>query len=253
LVWLYFLLAGGAFRKRALQTAALTTMLVLPSVFWVYRVAPHWIYDLRSNIAATSVRGGINDPSPASPADTPAATNISLQEVFSVFYDNPRFYNFATFLVCGTLLIIWMVTVLRSRSSEHQACLALAAIVPLSMLATYHRIYDAKLLLLTVPACAMLWSRRGLTGWIALILNSVVFFVNGDVPITILNQATKNLHLSIVTLSGKFVTVLLARPNQECLLALSLFYLWTYISHSRSEASEHSAPVLKPATHVLHS
>jgi hypothetical protein len=61
-VWLYFLLAGGVYRKRALQSLLATIIFSLPGVLWVWHAAPHWMEELRSNIAAYSVHGGTNDP-----------------------------------------------------------------------------------------------------------------------------------------------------------------------------------------------
>ena len=66
LVWLYFLLAGGLYRKRALQTLAVTVVLGLPAILWVSHVAPHWIAELQTNLQATSARGDLNDPGPIS-------------------------------------------------------------------------------------------------------------------------------------------------------------------------------------------
>ncbi len=52
LVWLYFLLAGGVYRKRALQTLAVFCALSLPVMLWVTLVSPHWMQELYSNIAS---------------------------------------------------------------------------------------------------------------------------------------------------------------------------------------------------------
>jgi hypothetical protein len=62
MIWLYFLLAGGVYRKRALQTLLATVAISLPGVLWVWRVAPQWMQELHSNIEAFAVHGGLNDP-----------------------------------------------------------------------------------------------------------------------------------------------------------------------------------------------
>ena len=64
LVWLYFLLSGGALRKRALQSVAITAVIALVSVLWVWHVAPHWMHDWGANLAAISAPGGINRARP---------------------------------------------------------------------------------------------------------------------------------------------------------------------------------------------
>ena len=42
-VWLYFLLAGGIYRRRALQTLLVTAVLGLATILWVTPIAPHWM------------------------------------------------------------------------------------------------------------------------------------------------------------------------------------------------------------------
>ena len=229
-VWLFFLLAGTVYRKRAVQTAILTAVLIVPAILWINHVAPSWMHDWQTNMATISAPGALNDPRPATVTNKISAGNvISLQAVFSVFSGDPRFYNLASYLVCGLFLIVWAYITLRSRTSDQQAWLALAVVVPLTVLVTYHRVYDTKLLLLTVPACALLWAEGGAVGWFAAALNGLAVLLNADVPLAILGILTQNLHLSTATLSGQMLTIVLTRPSQEVLLAMSIFYLWVYV------------------------
>jgi hypothetical protein len=229
LVWLYFLLAGGVYRKRALQTLVLTIALGLPAILWTTHVAPDWMQGLQSNLSATSAHGGINGPGPSSIGSRRIDMVVDLQSIVSVFGDDPRVYNSVSYLVCGALLLVWSVRTLRSRFSERRAWLALAAIVPLTMLVTYHRPWDAKLLLLAVPACAMLWAEGGLTGWLALMVTAAGIVLTGDIPLTILAILTKSLRLSSVELTGRILTVVFMRPIPLILLVMSIFYLWVYL------------------------
>ena len=243
LVWLYFLLAGGVYRKRALQALAVTVLLALPAILWIAHIAPYWIGNWQSNMAITSAHGGILDPGPAStPGFRDLGMIISLQTVISVFCDDPRIYNSASYLACGALLLAWSITTLRSRLSNANAWFALAAVVPIALLITYHRPYDAKLLLLSVPACAMLWAEGGPIRWIALLVNSAALLLTGDIPLTILLILTRNLHLSDATLSGQIVTVVLARPVPIILLVMGVFYLWVYIRHSLQRGNARISP-----------
>ena len=227
LVWLYFLLAGGVYRKRALQTLVVAVAFCLPSVLWVWRVAPHWIQELHSNILAFSAHGGINDPGPASSGAHGLAMVINLQEVISVFRDDPRIYNLASYLICAPLLLVWMFATLRFRPSPRRTWLALAAIAPLTMLPFYHRQYDAKLLLLAVPACALLWAEGGLTGRLALLVTAAGFVFNGDIFMAIVISITS--HLPATVLSGQIQAVALVFPVPLILLVMSVFYLWAYV------------------------
>jgi hypothetical protein len=225
LVWLYFLLAGGVYRKRALQTLAVTAALAIPAVVWVGQVAPHWMRELNSNLATLSAPGGLNSPDPTTASTGTAAMVVNLQSVVSVFRDDPRLYTSVSYLVCGALLLVWSVMTLRSRPTPARAWLALAAVSALTMLATYHRPYDAKLLLLTVPACAMLWAEGGPMGWLALLVNTAGFVLTGDIPLALLVSLTRSLHVDTAGLPGKMLTVVLARPAPLMLLAMSVFYL----------------------------
>jgi hypothetical protein len=62
LVWLYFLLAGGVHRRRALQTLFVTIAISLPGVLWVWLTAPHWIQEMQTNILAYSGHGSLTEP-----------------------------------------------------------------------------------------------------------------------------------------------------------------------------------------------
>jgi len=229
LVWLYFLLAGGVYRKRALQTLLITVVLGLSAFLWLSHITPHWLQNWNSNQQVLAARGNLSDPGPATVLGPDPNGEINLQTVVSVFRDNPGFYNPVSYLLCGTLLLAWSVRSIRLRFSLPGAWLALAAVVPLTMLVTYHRPYDAKLLLLTVPACAMLWAEGGLLGWCALLVNAAGFVLNGDIPLVILMTLTRSLHLFTSALFGQILTVALMRPTPIILLAMGIFYLWVYL------------------------
>jgi hypothetical protein len=243
LVWLYFLLAGGLFRKRALQTLAVTVVLTLPAVLWVSHVVPHWLPELKSNMQAASAHGGLNDPGPASIGFHHPDPIVSLQALFSVFRDNPHFYIYAAYLVSAVLLIVWAIATLRSRVSPARAWLALAAISALTMLVTYHRQHDAKLLLLTIPACAMLLAEGGAKGWLALLATTAGIVLTGDIPSTGLAILTARLSVEPGFL-GHMQAALLLRPAPIILLAIAAFYLWIYWQRAIPEPAQ--PPLQRP-------
>jgi hypothetical protein len=238
LVWLYYLLVGGVYRKRALQSLVVTFGLGLVSVLWLSHVVPHWMQDWNSNLSAISAPGGLNEPGLASVTGHTAGMVIDLQAAVSVFRNDPRIYNSVSYLVCGALLLVWSVRTLRSRFSQSGAWLALAAVAALTMLVTYHRPYDAKLLLLTVPACAMLWTEGGPIGWLALLLNSAAVLLTGDVPLAILSILTNGLHFGTNGILAHIQTVVVMRPVPLILLALGIFYLWVYVRRDIPDARE---------------
>jgi hypothetical protein len=233
LVWLYFLLAGGLYRKRALQTLLVTIAISLPALLWVWHFSPHWLAEWHSNLAVFSARGGINDPGPASAGGHGLAMVISLQSILSVFRDDPHFYNLGSYIVTAPLVVIWATITLRSRISPSKMWLALASIAAISMLPVYHRQYDAKLLLLTIPACVMLWAEGGVLGRIALLVNTAGFILTGDLTWAILLGLIGHLHLAATGFSGWLSTALQVFPAPLMLLVMAVFYLWIY-ARSRS-------------------
>jgi Glycosyltransferase family 87 len=233
LIWLYLILAGGVLRKRALQSLAVVAVLTVTAVFWVSHVAPHWEQEFASNMSAISGPGGLNEPGPMSVSSKNTAdVIIDLQTVASVIRDDPGFYNPVTYLVGGTLLLVWTVKTLRSRSSPEMAWLALASVAPLTMLVTYHRPYDAKLLLLTIPACAILWAEGGVLAWVALLINSAALVFTGDIPLALMVVYTRGLHLTTATLAGKISSIVLTRPAPLVLLMTAIFYLCVYVQRT---------------------
>jgi hypothetical protein len=111
----------------------------------------------------------------------------------------------------------------------------LAAVAPLTLLVTYHRAYDAKILLLTIPACAMLWAQGGATAKVALLVTTVGVVCTGEIPLAILLSMTKS--LSAVGLLGEIQTVLLTRQAPLALLAMTIFYLLIYMRRARGKGA----------------
>ena len=230
-VWLYFLLTGGRLRRRALQTLAVVGVVAVCVAVWVVPFSPHWPQELQKNLAAVSARGGTSDPSLSGAAHVGGSHIISFQTVLSVFWDNPLFYNLTTYLVVGALILVWIFVALKKRFSMNGALFAIAAISAISLLPVYHRAGDAKLLLLAIPACAILWIGKGASRWVALALTSASILFTADMPIAIWGQITKHLNISTSTFAGKLTTVLLLRPTPLVLLAMGCFYLWIYMRY----------------------
>ena len=236
LVWLYFLLAGGVYRKRAWQVLVAAVLLSLPALLWVWHLSPHWIQELHSNILALSAHGGLNDPGPATSGARGLAAVISLQAVLSAFWDDPRIYNPASYLICAPFLLAWVIVALRFRPTAARVWLGLAAIAAFSVLPIYHRQYDAKLLLLAVPACATLWAEGGLTGRLALLVTAAGFLVTGDLSSAILMGLINHLHLNTAGLAGRILMAVQVFPAPLTLLVMGIFYLWVYLRRSSAKA-----------------
>lgn len=234
LIWIYFLLAGGIFRRRALQTLALFVAFSVPGVLWTARLSPHFLQEISANLNVFTVKGGMNDPSAGH--GTEMLTN--LQTITSFFWDNPHAYNLASYVICAPLLIIWAIATWRSRPSRENAWFGLASIAAFTVLPVYHRQYDAKLIMLAVPALAILWERRDKLRWIGLTLTTTAFVLNGDIPWVIFLALLKKLHLSTEASYGRFLTALWDFPVPLSLLIMGAFYLWIYMRNTSDVPAE---------------
>ncbi len=241
LIWLYFLIAGSAQRKCALKAGALALSLALIGALWVSHVAPHWPRELQSNLATISAHGGINEPGPTSIGVSSPDMIIDLQTFLSILDDNPGIYNPVTYAICGIILLAWLIVMLRSRSSPENALFALVSVAALSMLITYHRSYDAKLLLLSIPACAMLWAKGGTTAWASLFISTAGLLSTGDIPLTVLMHLTRNLYSPSAGIAEKTLVALITRPAPLILLATAVFYLWVYLGRAEQQPGGENA------------
>lgn len=228
LIWLYFLLAGGAVRKRALQSLAVAAGLCALAAIWIAPVSLHWIPELRNNLSALSAPNGASDPYLSGSTSRTGGGIIDLQAAVSIFKNDPRFYNLFSYLVSGSLILAWGIAVLRRRFSQESALFALAAISALSMLPIYHRPNDAKLLMLAIPACAALWAAKGPRRWMALAFTAAAILGSSDIPLLSLTIVTRNLPTYPTTLSARLLDLLLLQPVSLILLATGCFYLWVF-------------------------
>lgn len=236
-VWLFFLLSGGMQRRRAWQSALLAAVLAVPAVIWVSSVSPHWPQDLHAMVQAGSARGEVNDPGPTSLGSHGIGMVISAQAAFSLIRDDPRFYNLASYALCAPLILLWAVRVWRTKVSEELAWFALAPITALSMLPVYHRMYDARLMMLAVPACAMLWAHRGARAWLGAVLLAASVFVTSAIPWALLLLAITRLPLPGLLGSNEAVLALQVVPVPLTLLVTGCFFLWTFLRYAPDAAT----------------
>ena len=234
MVWLYFLLAGSVYRRRAIQTLLATIAIALPGVLWTWSVAPHWLGELHASIQDFSQHGGLFDPGPASKI---AHTMIDLQVLLSLFKDDPHFYNPASYLVFAVLSVIWGYVTVRSRFSRSRAWMGIAAIASLTLLPVHHHLYDTKMLLLLIPAVAALYARKGPIRWMALLVTLAAIASTGDLSGTLFFRLVDKWLPQATGFAGAMRGVLVF-PVPLILLAVGLFYLWVYARWvSRSAAS----------------
>lgn len=240
LIWLYLVLSGPVNRRHALKILALVLLFSGPAMFWVSHVAPNWLTELQTTLRIYSSHGDVNDPGPTSIASHGIGMVISLQAVLSLIHDDPRFYTPFTYLICAPLLIVWIKTVLRSPQRKEIDWLAVAPIAALSLLPIYHRVYDARLLLLVIPACASIWGEHGRKAWCAVLGAAFAIGITGAMPWAIFLRLLKQGRLSSFASSPQLLAFLQVAPIPLALLLLGSFLLWVYVQHSaRREGTPH--------------
>lgn len=232
-IWLYFLLAGGVTRKRALQTVSVTAIIGILAAIWIAPYSPHWPQELHRNHEIVSQVGSTSDPAISGLASGSILTILDLQAAFSYFLKTAHAYNLASYVVAGGLIAVWAFVVIRRRTTPEATKLAIAAIAVLTLLPVYHRPYDAKLLMLSVPACAMLWAKGGVNRWISFGLTLTAVLLTSDIPLAILLDSTKALGISASLPPDKSVVLLLLPPF--ALLAMGSYFLWTFIRYVPSQ------------------
>ena len=235
LVWLFFLLTP-AFCKRALQSLAVLVVLSLPYLLWVTHIAPHWLGELRTNMASFSGTGGIVDPGLTGMAGRNMDCIVQLQTAVSVFFADPRTTLAITWCICAPLLLLWAYRTLKARPTGPAIWLGLAAAAPLTVLPTYHFQHDAKLLLIAIPACAILWSKAGRPAKLALLFTRGAILINGDIFSAIRILLTRSIIVPHAGFISHLTTLVLTRPSPLILLAMAVFYLL----HFRRDATRSS-------------
>jgi Glycosyltransferase family 87 len=232
-VWLFFLLSGGTYRKRALQTVALAAVVSLPPLLWVMHLSPHWIAEVRSTQQQFFAHGSYNDPA----GDHGTCFITSLQVIASHLWKSPRIINLVSYLLCAPLLAIWIFVTLRTRPSQAKAWLGLASISVLSLLPIYHRQYDAKIILLTVPAFAMLWAGNSFRNRLTLLLaTGLGYLLSGELLWAICLYVLARLGL-IPPNHNAATAAALNFPVPLSLLLMGVFYLWAYAKNSQPDQS----------------
>jgi hypothetical protein len=201
---------------------------------------------MRAHIAILSAHGAVSDPGPATVLNRGTLTLTNLQAIFSLLRDAPGFYNVTSYLVCGVMMVVAIVVMVRRQPGENARWLGMAFAAALTLLPVYHRQYDAKLLILTIPACAVLWSQRTRLSIAALIVTVLGLSVTADLPWAFYLAFTSRMQLSGVAARLYFLSLAATVPLTVALVAL--FYLGTFAKVVRESES---IQVIEEPQHVV--
>jgi len=227
-IWVALLLGGGALRKRALLSLSVLAAIVVATSVWFLQVSPHWLHELQAHIVGYSTGGTRNDPAGAT-----AQGMTNLQPLFAMIRNESRFYNLGSYFVWAVLFAVWVLVTFRSSRTKKGIWIGIAGMACLTLLPVYHRYYDAKILILTLPACAALWEEGGMAGWAAVTLTSLGILVTSDLPFAAMEILAPPFPPTGSTLS-KLSFIALGRPPGFVICCLAVFYIWAYARFSGS-------------------
>ena len=114
-----------------------------------------WWQSERQNVAISFQIGGQSDPSPGSHV---AWQLLNTQTILSYFVTNRRACDVATWMIAAILTGAFLYRRNESATSSMSRDIAFFSVITLVI--TYHRYYDAQILLLSVPLLVCLWRDR---------------------------------------------------------------------------------------------
>jgi Glycosyltransferase family 87 len=230
LIVLYMLLRRIHWRYAAMAMAGAGALLLSASLILGHHPrSAAWASTLRANLSATLSPGGSADPRPE---NQQAIGDLNLQSLTSIFFPEAQTFNAVAYSVFLALLALGILVLLRSSASRETHFISLAALSVLSLMPVYHRFYDTRLLLLSIPAIGIIFQKRRVLGaLIALLTLLATVSVQYRIQILLLQQAKWQ---SI--LANKFQFILLLRQQNLELLILFCLYLVAMFTLRCSEA-----------------
>jgi len=216
---LYFLAQRIYWRYAAVVLAGAALLLLCASLILGHHPrSAGWASTLRANLSATLSPGGSADPRPANPQ---AIGDENLQALTSIFISNAGQFNAAAYAIFLALFGAGMLVVLRANRVPELHMVALGALSILTLMPIYHRFYDTRLLLLSVPAVVIVFQRRRVLGTVIAVLTVLTAVsVQYRVQMFLLQQGKWQ-----SVLANKFLFVLLLRHQNLLMLILFLLYL----------------------------
>ncbi len=114
-----------------------------------------WLRLEQHNVALSFGPGGTSDPTPSGPV---AWQMLNGQTIASYAFHDVGFANIAVWLFASALVIAYLW--LRRRDVSPSKWRDVSFFAAVTLIITYHRYYDAQLLLLTIPLLVVLWKRN---------------------------------------------------------------------------------------------
>jgi hypothetical protein len=227
-----YLLVKGIHRRYAVAAlaGALALFMCAGMILKMHPRSADWTKDLAANISLT-VDSGFNDPRPA---NQQSVCDINLQAITGIFFSDVKEFNAAAWSVFLVLLAVGGAVTLRVKAGPEMNLLSLGALAALSLTPVYHRFYDSRMLLITIPAAMIIYQKRRLLG--AFIVALTVLAV---VSVQSRVQRFFDIHAMWQSiLQNKFIFILLLRQQNLELPIIFCLYMVAMFSMRISGAQE---------------
>jgi hypothetical protein len=219
LIVLYFLVQKIHWRYAAVAMAGAGVLLLSAClVLGHHPKSADWASTLRTNLSATLSPGGSADPRPA---NRQAIGDTNLQTLTSIFLNDAGRFNPVAYVIFLALFAAGGMAVVRASGGRELHFLALGALSILSLMPVYHRFYDTRLLLLSIPAVLIVFQRHRLLGTLIAVLTVLAgISVQYRVQIYLMQHSQWQ-----YVLAHKFLFIFLLRQQNLELLILFCLYL----------------------------
>jgi hypothetical protein len=232
LLVLYFLAQKIQWRYAAVAMGgALAFLLSAGLMLNLHAHSANWTSTLHANLVSTLSPGGSADPRPA---NFEAIGDINLQALTSIFSADAHRFNGIAYAIFLVLLACWLMAILRTDAGQEKHFLALGALSVLSLTPVYHRFYDTRLLVLTIPAAVIVFQKRRLLGALIAVVTVVAIV---SVQYRVQGYVLQHPKWHGVLQSKLLFILLLRQQNLELLILFSL-YLFAMLSIHFSSASK---------------
>ncbi len=246
LIVLYML--ATEIRRRYAVAAMAGALAILISAGLILSMHPSsagWSFNSRREYFQQPLKaGGVSDPRPA---NENAVVTVNLQGITSVFSADAQEFNIAAYAIFLVLLAVFIAAILRANANLEMHLLSFGALATLSLTPVYHRFYDTRLLLITIPAVVIVYQHRRLLGaLIGTFTVLAVISVQARVQQYLLHHS---MWQSI--LQNKFLFILLLRQQNLELLLLFCLYMFAIFTIRFPSSPEMESPRGIPARHFL--
>ncbi len=213
-------LCSKTYRKQAFLGIVIACGLLAVSVAWLQLspVQNQWMVSLKQNLSNTLLPAGSNSPTPFN-RDAMRMTN--LQTVFAAFTNNGILYDLLSWAFTAILASSTLLMLLPFKGTALFKTFAIAACTMITLMPVYHRTYDAKLMLLCVPAVLSLRRAQPILGALLLIAMIPICF---SVSYQMLAQTNFRL---ISEGTSPWKLLFLGRQTPFALFVMTIiFFLW---------------------------